>query len=63
MATQEDPHLTLLVNRATPLSHNLPSPTELLSSRKYHALLPTKALAQRERERERAEKQRDHDAV
>ena len=59
MATQEDPHLTLLVNRATPLSHNLPSPTELLSSRKYHALLPTKALAQKERERERERESRE----
>ena len=49
MATQEDPYLALLGYRATPLSHNLPSPVDLLNSRKYHALLPTRALAQRER--------------
>ena len=50
MATQEDPHLALLDYRATQLSHNLPSPAELLNSRRYCALLPNRALAQRERE-------------
>ena len=50
MAAHKDPHLALLVNRATPLSHSLQSPAELLNLRKYCALLPTRALAQRERE-------------
>ena len=50
MAGHEDPHLALLVYRATQLSHNLPSPAELLNLRKYHALLPTRGLAQSEKE-------------
>ena len=50
MATHEDPHLALFIYRVTPHSHNLPSPAELVNSSKYHALLPTRALAQRERE-------------
>ena len=50
MAAHEDPHLALLIYRATPLSCNLPSPAEMLNLGKYHALLPTRALAQRERE-------------
>ena len=52
MTTEEDLHLALLVYRATPLSHNLPSPAELLNSRRYLAFLPTRALAERERGRE-----------
>ena len=50
MAAHKDPHIALLVYRATPLSHSLPSPAELLNLRKYHALLPARALAQRKRE-------------
>ena len=50
MATKEDPHLALLIYRATPLSHNLQSPAELLNLRRYSALLPTRVLAQRENE-------------
>ena len=50
MAIQGDPHSVLLVYKVTPLSHNLPSPVELLISRRYCVLLPTRALPQRERE-------------
>ena len=34
-------HLALLTYKTTPLSHRLPSPAELLNSRKYKTLLPT----------------------
>ena len=37
----EDIDLALLTYKTTPLSHNLPSPAELLNSRKYKTLLPT----------------------
>ena len=37
----EDMDLALLTYKTTPLNHRLPSPTELLNSRKYKALLPT----------------------
>ena len=57
MATQMDPNLALLIYSTTPLSHNLPSSAELLNSREYCALLPSKALAPRERE------ERNHDAL
>ena len=33
--------LALLTYKTTPLNHRLPSPVELLNSRKYKALLPT----------------------
>ena len=36
----EDPHLALLAYITTPLTHNLPSPAELLNSRKFRCLLP-----------------------
>ena len=36
----EDPHLALLAYITTPLMHNLPSPAELLNSRKFRCLLP-----------------------
>ena len=49
MATQMDPNLALLIYSATSLSHNLPSPAELLNSREYCAFLPSRVLAQRER--------------
>ena len=37
----EDVNLALLTYKTTPLSHRLPSPAELLNSRKYKTLLPT----------------------
>ena len=37
----EDMDLALLTYKTTPLSHRLPSPAELLNSRKYKTLLPT----------------------
>ena len=42
MEEGEDIDLALLTYKATPLSHNLPSPAELLNSRKYRTLLPTR---------------------
>ena len=41
MEEGEDIDLALLTYKATPLSHNLPSPAELLNSKKYRTLLPT----------------------
>ena len=41
MEEGEDIDLALLTYKATPLSHNLPSPAELLNFRKYRTLLPT----------------------
>ena len=41
MEEGEDVDLALLTYKTTPLSHRLPSPAELLNSRKYKALLPT----------------------
>ena len=37
---EEDPHLAILSYIITPLNHSLPSPAELLNSRKYRCLLP-----------------------
>ena len=37
----EDVDLALLTYKTTPLNHRLPSPAELLNSRKYKTLLPT----------------------
>ena len=34
----EDMHLAILSNITTPLNHSLPSPTELLNSRKFRCL-------------------------
>ena len=36
----EDPHLAILSYITTPLNHSLPSPAELLNSRKFRCLLP-----------------------
>ena len=36
----EDLHLTILSYITTPLNHSLPSPAELLNSRKFRCLLP-----------------------
>ena len=41
MEEAEDMDLALLTYKTTPLSHELPSPAELLNSRKYKTLLPT----------------------
>ena len=38
---REDVDLALLTYKTTPLSHRLPSPAELLNSRKYKTLLLT----------------------
>ena len=37
----EDPHLAILTYTTTPLNHSLPSPAELLNSRRYRCILPT----------------------
>ena len=47
MEEGEDIDLALLTYKATPLSHNLPSPAELLNSRKYRTLLPTRIVPTR----------------
>ena len=36
----EDPHLAILSYITTPLNHSLPSPAELLNSRKFRCILP-----------------------
>ena len=41
MEIGEDVNLALLTYKTTPLSHSLPSPAELLNSRKYKTLLTT----------------------
>ena len=41
MEEGEDMDLALLTYKATPLSHRLPLPAELLNSRRYKTLLPT----------------------
>ena len=43
----EDVDLALLTYRTTPLNHRLPSPAELLNSRKYKILLPTRVVPTR----------------
>ena len=43
----EDVDLALLTYKTTPLSHRLPSPAELLNSRKYKTLLPTQIVPTR----------------
>ena len=42
----EDPHLAILTYAATPLNHSLPSPAELLNSRKYRCILPVRVTQQ-----------------
>ena len=46
-AAGEDPHIAMLVYRATPLTNSIPSPAELLNGRPYRALLPRKTEALR----------------
>ena len=43
----EDVNLALLTYKATRLSHSLPSPAELLNSRKYKTFLPMRILPTR----------------
>ena len=43
----EDVDLALLTYKTTPLNHRLPSPAELLNSRKYKTLLPTRIVPTR----------------
>ena len=43
----EDVDLALLTYKTTPLNHGLPSPAELLNSRKYKTLLPTRIVPTR----------------
>ncbi|KAL9978440.1 hypothetical protein ACROYT_G015954 [Oculina patagonica] len=38
--TRQDPHLAMLCLRSTPLSHDLPSPAEMLNGRVYQTNLP-----------------------
>ena len=47
MEEGEDIDLALLTYKATSLSHNLQSPAELLNSRKYRTLLPTRIVPTR----------------
>ena len=47
MEEGEDVHLALLTYKTTCLSHRLPSPAELLNSRKYKTLLPTQIVPTR----------------
>ena len=47
MEEGEDVDLALLTYKTTPLSHRLPSPAELLNSRKYKTLLPTRIVPTR----------------
>ena len=47
MEEGEDMDLALLTYKTTPLSHRLPSPAELLNSRKYKTLLPIRIVPTR----------------
>ena len=47
MEEGEDVDLALLIYKTTPLSHRLPSPAELLNSRKYKSLFPTRIVSTR----------------
>ena len=47
MEEGEDINLALLTYKTTPLSHRLPSPAELLNSRKNKTLLPTQIILTR----------------
>ena len=50
MEEGEDVDLALLTYKTTPLSHRLPSPAELLNSRKYKTLPPTRIVPTRHQE-------------
>ena len=53
MEEGEDVNLALLTYKTMPLNHSLPSPAELLNSRKYRTLLPTWIVPTRLQERYR----------
>ena len=53
MEEGEDVDLALLTYKATALSHRLPTPAELLNSRKYKTLLPTHIVPTRLQENSR----------
>ena len=53
--TKDDPYLALLFYRATPLDHQLKSPAELLTNRKFNTRLPLRQRA--------LLKSTDHEAV
>ena len=46
MERRKDPHLAILAYATTPLNHSLPSPAELLNSRKYRCILPVQVKQQ-----------------
>ena len=50
----QDPDMTLLCYRSTPINSKLPSPAELINSRRYRTLLPTQTML-RSRGEEREE--------
>ena len=54
----EDPHLALLAYITTPLTHNLPSPVELLNSRKFRCLLPVQMKQHKQSRQQRHMMQR-----
>ena len=41
LETGSDPHLAMICYRATPLDHNIPSPSQLLNGRQYKTNLPS----------------------
>ena len=47
----EDLHLAILAYATTPLNHSLPSPAELLNSRKYRCILPVQVKQQNLRDK------------
>ena len=49
----EDPHLAILTYATTPLNHSLPSPAELLNSRKFRCILPVRITQQNQTHRYR----------
>ena len=53
MEEGKDMELAFLTYKTTPLSHRLPSPAELLNSRKYKTLLPTRIVPTRLQESDR----------
>ena len=54
----EDLHLAILAYATTPLNHSLPSPAELLNSRKYRCILPVQVKQQNHTHRYRIIMQR-----
>ena len=48
----QDPDMALLCYRSTPIKSKLPSPAELMNSRRYRTLLPTQTMLKSEEKRE-----------